>query len=141
MVAKSIGSKPTCPLLSLLLCFFSPGFSQSLIACCALRIRGSGLGRDFNFSHLNTNHPVRCQLDFSYLQRAVRRDWVLKMARPSSSKLRLSIKLKEPGATEEPQKPMKGMPYASILKGYYGYAPLPSLVFSGLVPTRVCHVQ
>ncbi len=56
------------------------------------------------------------------------------MARPPPNKLKLSIKLKEPSATDEPQNPVEGMPYASILKGYYGYAPLRFARFFGACP-------
>jgi hypothetical protein len=45
------------------------------------------------------------------------------MAPSQHSKPKLSIKPKEMSVAEEPQRPVEGLPYASILKGYCGSAP------------------
>lgn len=47
---------------------------------------------------------------------------MLEMATPRRDKLKLSLKLREASNAEGPQRQVEGLPYASILKGYYGSA-------------------
>lgn len=96
---------------------FSFSLQRVLVHRCCSRMNRKYPDLLVSLSHSGLVQPFR-----------VRRGSTAEMAPPQRDKLKLFIKAKEARLAESSQRPAEGLPYASILKGYYGICSLLALL-------------